>query len=49
MRIVDISRLKADKGLALQDIISGIYEYLASVVLSAATRVYLLDQLAVVE
>lgn len=45
----DISTLKADKGLALQDIIAGIYDFIATVEFSAPTRVYLLDQLAQVE
>lgn len=44
-----ISTLKAEKGLALQDIISGIYDYVATIVFPAQTRVYILDQLAQVE
>ncbi|KAI5480872.1 replication factor C subunit 3 [Pseudohyphozyma bogoriensis] len=44
-----ISTLKAEKGLALQDIITGVYDYVATLVCSAQTRVYLLDQLAQVE
>lgn len=41
--------MKAEKGLALQDIIAGVYDYVSTVVFSAATRVYLLDHLAQVE
>lgn len=44
-----ISTLKADKGLALQDILSGLYDYVATIELSGPTRIYLLDQLAQVE
>lgn len=46
---VDISKLKAEKGLALQDIIAGVYDYVATIEFSPATRVYLLDHLAQVE
>lgn len=45
----DISTLKADKGLALQDIIAGIYDFIATIVFAPQTRVYMLDQLAQVE
>ncbi|GAA5991085.1 hypothetical protein JCM11641_004426 [Rhodosporidiobolus odoratus] len=44
-----ISFLKAEKGLALQDIIQGIYDFAATVEFSPATRVCFLDQLAQVE
>ncbi|GAA5877554.1 hypothetical protein JCM1840_005841 [Sporobolomyces johnsonii] len=44
-----ISSLKAEKGLALQDIIQGIYDFALTVEFSAPTRVYFLDQLAQVE
>jgi replication factor C subunit 3/5 len=44
-----ISTLKADKGLALQDIIAGLYDFIATISFAAQTRVYLLDQLAQVE
>lgn len=47
--MIGISTLKADKGLALQDIIAGLYDYIATITFSAASRVYLLDQLAQVE
>ncbi len=41
--------MKAEKGLALQDIIQGIYEFAMDVSFPPATRVYFLDQLAQVE
>ncbi|GAA6015678.1 hypothetical protein JCM10207_008169 [Rhodosporidiobolus poonsookiae] len=44
-----ISSLKAEKGLALQDIIQGIYDFAQTVEFAAPTRVYFLDQLAQVE
>jgi len=44
-----ISAIKVDKGLALQDIISGIYEYVQTVEFPTQSRVYLLDNLALVE
>ncbi|BGO98389.1 Subunit of heteropentameric Replication factor C (RF-C) [Rhodotorula toruloides] len=44
-----ISSLKAEKGLALQDIIQGIYDFAQTVEFSSATRVYFLDQIAQVE
>ncbi|GAA5846752.1 hypothetical protein JCM3766R1_005057 [Sporobolomyces carnicolor] len=44
-----ISSLKAEKGLALQDIIQGIYDFAATIEFSKVTRVYFLDQLAQVE
>jgi replication factor C subunit 3/5 len=44
-----VSALKAEKGLALQDIIQGIYEFASEVTFSAPTRVYFLDQLSQVE
>jgi len=44
-----IASLKAEKGLALQDIIQGIYEFTSTVEFSKVTRVYFLDQLAQVE
>ncbi|KAK4706134.1 replication factor C subunit 3/5, partial [Phenoliferia sp. Uapishka_3] len=44
-----ISSMKAEKGLALQDIIAGVYDYVATVDFTPQTRVYLLDQLGQVE
>lgn len=45
----DISKLKTEKGLALQDVILGIYDFVATVEFKPQARVYLLDQLAQVE
>jgi replication factor C subunit 3/5 len=47
--MIVISKLKAEKGLALADIITGIYDFIATVEFSVPTRVYLLDQMAQVE
>ncbi|KAG8966708.1 Subunit of heteropentameric Replication factor C (RF-C) [Tulasnella sp. 419] len=44
-----ISKLKIERGLALQDLIAGIYEYLETIEFPAHTRVYLLDHLATTE
>jgi len=44
-----ISKLKIERGLALQDLISGIYEYIEDIDFPAQTRVYLLDHLATTE
>ncbi|KAL8284202.1 hypothetical protein RQP46_004951 [Phenoliferia psychrophenolica] len=44
-----ISSMKMEKGLALQDILAGVYDYIATVEFSPQTRVYLLDQLGQVE
>lgn len=44
-----ISQLKMEKGLALQDIIAGVYDVVATLELKAPSHVYLLDQLAQVE
>ncbi|GAA5923994.1 replication factor C subunit 3 [Sporobolomyces koalae] len=44
-----VSSLKAEKGLALQDIIQGIYDFAATVEFGKITRIYFLDQLAQVE
>lgn len=45
----DISALRVEKGLALQDIIQAIYELLDSLTFPSQARVYLLDQMAQVE
>ena len=47
--IADIFKLKTEKGLALQDVILGIYDFVATVEFKPQARVYLLDQLAQVE
>jgi replication factor C subunit 3/5 len=44
-----ITSLKANKGLALQDIILGVFDHVSTIAFPAATRVYILDQLAQVE
>ena len=41
--------MKAEEGLALQDIISGIFDYIATIEFPAQSRIYLLDNLAQVE
>ena len=44
-----ISSLKIERGLALQDLITGAYEYMETIDFGPAARVYLLDQLASTE
>jgi replication factor C subunit 3/5 len=44
-----ITALKTDRGLALQDLLAGAYEYIDTVEFPPAARVYLLDQLATTE
>ncbi|KAL7420486.1 Subunit of heteropentameric Replication factor C (RF-C) [Cryptotrichosporon argae] len=44
-----ITALKVDKGLALQDLIAGAYDFLETVELPVQSRVYLLDHLASTE
>jgi len=44
-----INTLKTDRGLALQDLITGAYDHIQELELSAPSRVYLLDQLATIE
>ncbi|KAJ9101871.1 Subunit of heteropentameric Replication factor C (RF-C) [Naganishia friedmannii] len=44
-----ITQLKMDRGLALQDLITGTYEVLETVELPIQARVYLLDQLGLCE
>ncbi|KAH8116433.1 P-loop containing nucleoside triphosphate hydrolase protein [Phellopilus nigrolimitatus] len=44
-----ISTLKIERGLALQDLITGTYEYIESIDFGPQARVYLLDQLASTE
>jgi replication factor C subunit 3/5 len=46
---VVITQLKMDRGLALQDLITGTYEVLETVELPKQARVYLLDQLGLCE
>ena len=40
-----ITALKTEKGLALQDLITGAYDFLQTVELPTQSRVYLLDHL----
>ncbi|KJA28047.1 hypothetical protein HYPSUDRAFT_34350 [Hypholoma sublateritium FD-334 SS-4] len=44
-----ITKLKTERGLALQDLITGAYEYLDGLDLKALARIYLLDHLATTE
>jgi len=44
-----ISDMKTQKGLALQDIIAGVYDHLATIELPLQTRIFLLDHLGQVE
>ncbi|KAF8323543.1 P-loop containing nucleoside triphosphate hydrolase protein [Cantharellus anzutake] len=44
-----LSKMKIERGLALQDLISGSFEYIQGLDLPAPARVYLLDKLAVTE
>lgn len=41
--------MKVEKGLALQDLIAGIYDFLDTIELPVQSRVYLLDQIGQVE
>jgi replication factor C subunit 3/5 len=41
--------MKVDRGLALQDLISGTYDYIEGLDFPPQTRVYILDQLATTE
>ncbi|KAH8918295.1 DNA replication factor [Atractiella rhizophila] len=44
-----ISAIKAEKGLALQDLIAGIFELIQTLVLPPSARIYILDNLAQIE
>lgn len=44
-----ISALKIERGLALQDLITGAYDYIETIDFGPPARVYLLDQLATIE
>jgi len=44
-----ISRLKIERGLALQDLITGVYDYVDTIEFPAHVRIYLLDHLATTE
>lgn len=45
----EINALKIDRGLALQDLLAGAYEYIDTMEFPPAARVYLLDQIATTE
>lgn len=44
-----ISDMKVERGLALQDLITGAYDYVEDIDLPPQARVYLLDQMATTE
>lgn len=44
-----ITNLKVEKGLALQDLIQGAYDFLETVDLPSQSRIYLLDHLGSTE
>ncbi|KAG8911217.1 Subunit of heteropentameric Replication factor C (RF-C), partial [Tulasnella sp. 408] len=44
-----INQLKVERGLALQDLIAGVYEYIDTIEFPPHTRIYLLDHLATTE
>ena len=41
--------MKIERGLALQDLITGAYDYIENIEFPPSARVYLLDQLAITE
>lgn len=45
----DISRLRIERGLALQDLLTGAYEFIERIELPPQARVFLLDHLATTE
>lgn len=45
----DASTMKVQKGMALADMVSGIYDFLMTLKLPPSSRVYLLDQLGQIE
>lgn len=44
-----ISALKTERGLALQDLLTGAYEYIETIEFQPHARIYLLDHLATTE
>lgn len=44
-----VMKLKTERGLALQDLLTGAYEYFETLEFPPAARVYLLDKLATTE
>lgn len=47
--VIVISAMKTEKGLALQDMLTGAYEYVETIDFKPQARVYLLDFLATTE
>lgn len=47
--VLVINSMKTERGLALQDLITGAYEYLETIELKPHAKVYLLDHLATTE
>lgn len=47
--MIEISSLKLDKGLALQDILSDVFEFAQQIEFPTATRIYITDALAEIE
>lgn len=45
----DVSELKTSKGMALADLVTGIYDCVATYKLPAQSRIFLLDHLAQIE
>ena len=41
--------MRLEKGLALQDILGGVYELLQSLEIPNNTRIFIIDQLAIIE
>jgi replication factor C subunit 3/5 len=48
-RFVELSALKTDRGLALQDLITGAHEHIDGIQLPPQSLIYLLDHLATTE
>ena len=44
-----ITALKTDRGLALQDLLAGVYEYIETIEFPPVAWVYLLEQLETIE
>jgi replication factor C subunit 3/5 len=44
-----VMKMKTDRGLALQDLLTGAYEYFETLEFPPAARVHLLDKLAAIE
>lgn len=44
-----ITAMKTERGLALQDLLTGTYEYIETIEFKPNARIYLLDHLATIE